>query len=99
MDLNRRGFLAGVGAVIAAPAIVKFANIMPVKNRLVVLDPPEVGEEWFRRAKLKHPSNAELLRFIREINREFVRENLFSPYMQAELEGSIAAHAMRLDRL
>lgn len=36
MNLSRRGVLLGLGAAIAAPAIVKYANIMPVRNRLVV---------------------------------------------------------------
>ncbi len=31
MIIGRRGFLAGLGALIAAPAIVSVANIMPVK--------------------------------------------------------------------
>jgi hypothetical protein len=35
--LSRRGLLIGLGAIIAAPAIVRFENIMPV--RAVVLRP------------------------------------------------------------
>jgi hypothetical protein len=31
MIIGRRGFLAGLGALMAAPAIVSVANIMPVK--------------------------------------------------------------------
>jgi hypothetical protein len=34
--MNRRGFILGAGALLAAPAIVKYANIMPVRNRLYV---------------------------------------------------------------
>src|SRR5262245_22018821 len=34
MMMNRRGFLIGAGAALAAPAIVSYANIMPVRNRL-----------------------------------------------------------------
>lgn len=41
--MNRRGFLVGVGALICAPAIVKAANIMPVK----VLDRYSLGDwKW-----------------------------------------------------
>jgi hypothetical protein len=31
METNRRGFLIGVGAVLAAPAIVRASSLMPVK--------------------------------------------------------------------
>src|SRR5512134_3662312 len=34
--MDRRSFLLGLGGVVAAPAIVKIANIMPVRNRLIV---------------------------------------------------------------
>ena len=35
MEFSRRNFLRGAGAsLIAAPAIVSIANIMPVRNRL-----------------------------------------------------------------
>lgn len=30
--MNRRGFLTGIGALIAAPAVVKFASLMPVRG-------------------------------------------------------------------
>src|SRR5262245_33235731 len=35
-EMNRRGFLIGAGAVLAAPAIVRYENIMPVRNRLLI---------------------------------------------------------------
>lgn len=34
--ISRRRLLTGVGALLAAPAIVKFESIMPVRNRLYV---------------------------------------------------------------
>jgi hypothetical protein len=34
MTVNRRGFLVGIGAALAAPAIVRFESLMPVRNRL-----------------------------------------------------------------
>lgn len=36
IETSRRGFLLGLGAALAAPAIVKIENIMPVRNRLMV---------------------------------------------------------------
>ena len=36
IETSRRGFLLGLGAVLAAPAIVKIEHIMPVRNRLIV---------------------------------------------------------------
>lgn len=35
--LTRRSLLVGIGSALAAPAIVKYANIMPVRNRLLTL--------------------------------------------------------------
>jgi hypothetical protein len=32
METNRRGFLIGVGAVLAAPAIVRVSSLMPVRS-------------------------------------------------------------------
>jgi hypothetical protein len=34
--MNRRGFLAGIGAALAAPAIVKAGVLMPVKPTLIM---------------------------------------------------------------
>lgn len=31
MELNRRGFITGLGALIAAPAIIRVADLMPIK--------------------------------------------------------------------
>ena len=39
MELKRRGFLLGLGALIAAPAIVRIENIMPVRAPKLVLAP------------------------------------------------------------
>jgi hypothetical protein len=32
MKFSRRGFLSGLGAVLAAPAVVRAANLMPVRG-------------------------------------------------------------------
>jgi hypothetical protein len=43
MELKRRGFLLGLGAsLIAAPAIVKIENIMPVRNLPLVITPAPI---------------------------------------------------------
>lgn len=39
MILTRRGFLAGIGAVLAAPAIVRAESLMPVRAPRLVLWP------------------------------------------------------------
>ena len=36
MQLSRRGFIGGLGALIAAPAIVRAASLMPVRG--IVMD-------------------------------------------------------------
>jgi hypothetical protein len=41
--LDRRGFLAGLGALIAAPAIVRAGIIMPVKPSLILPPKLEIG--------------------------------------------------------
>ncbi len=41
MNLNRRGFLGGLGAsIVAAPAIVRAASIMPVRGIIMSVAPP-----------------------------------------------------------
>ncbi len=40
---SRRGFVAGLAALIAAPAIVRAGNIMPVRNYIVLGS----VETWF----------------------------------------------------
>lgn len=43
--MNRRGFLAGVGGILAAPAIVRVASIMPVRALRLI----DIGEgRWLR---------------------------------------------------
>lgn len=34
--MNRRGFLGGLGSLLAAPAIVQFASLMPVRG--IIMD-------------------------------------------------------------
>ena len=43
MIIGRRGFLAGLGALIAAPAIVRFESIMPVR----AIVPIRKGHIWY----------------------------------------------------
>jgi hypothetical protein len=43
--LERRSFLFGLGALIAAPAIVRATNIMPVKQMLIL--PDRIGDITF----------------------------------------------------
>ena len=42
--MNRRGFLTGLTGLIAAPAIIKVAGIMPVK--LVEWEPVNIPTDW-----------------------------------------------------
>lgn len=35
--MNRRWFLRGLGAMLAAPAVIHYANAMPIKGRPVVI--------------------------------------------------------------
>jgi hypothetical protein len=56
MELNRRGFLIGAGAVLAAPAIVRAASLMPVRNRLIVPQSVTGDVRWEWRAGYPFPS-------------------------------------------
>lgn len=49
MNIERRGFLTGIIALCAAPAIVRVGSIMPVK-----VMPDDLGsvEDWFGRYEL-----------------------------------------------
>jgi hypothetical protein len=48
-SINRRGLLAGLGSLLAAPAIVHAGNLMPVKaprpllQRFTIISPPNGG--------------------------------------------------------
>jgi hypothetical protein len=69
---NRRTFLLGVGASLATPALVRFESLMPVRNRLMVIDnwPDWIFDdpfEWRRR-------------YARAIYLEYARYNRFQPY-------------------
>jgi hypothetical protein len=35
MIASRRGFLLGLGSVMTAPAVIKYSNLMPVRNRFL----------------------------------------------------------------
>ena len=48
MIIGRRGFLAGLGALIAAPAIVRASVIMPVKPMLFVPEPKIITDLTFQ---------------------------------------------------
>ena len=48
IETSRRGFLAGFGALLAAPAIVRVTSIMPIKVPPIILarHPLYDSEEW-----------------------------------------------------
>lgn len=46
--MNRRGFLGGLTALFAAPAIVRVASIMPVSVPKVIFDRRWLEAEWRR---------------------------------------------------
>lgn len=70
---SRRGFLALLGAgLVAAPAIVRASSIMPIKAHEPIFA-GYVGEY-----------HGVLIRYRREIIREYVRQNLFAPYVGSE---------------
>ena len=50
MTISRRNLLVGLGSALAAPAIVQIANIMPVRNRLL-LPTPYTFSYWSKATK------------------------------------------------
>ena len=81
IEQSRRGFLSllGVG-IIAGPAIVRAASIMPVK----VFDAPSIFQEEdliYNGVIIRPVSNTSLIAFRKEMLREYVRQNLFQPYI------------------
>lgn len=69
---DRRGFLSFLGTgVICAPAIVRAASIMPVRS-MVPVEPLFEGEIGIY--------NGVLLKYRKEIIRDYVRNNLFQPH-------------------
>jgi hypothetical protein len=71
MTLHRRGFLTGLGALIAAPAIVSVSNIMPVKSMPIELeqfDAVYLRAEW--------PTISEIVATALKNNSMHLSENL-----------------------
>ncbi len=70
MLISRRGFFGGLAAAFAAPAIVRVTSIMPVRGIALSIEPC---------------TNNRLIVFRKEIYREYIRANLFRPYIGEEL--------------
>lgn len=62
LDLSRRGLIAGIGALIAAPAIVKASSLMPVTGGIVT-----------RPALVRWPYAGKSLLTINQITREAIK--------------------------
>lgn len=69
--MNRRGFLAGLVSVLAAPALVHASNLMPLRGSPLLTD-------WGTVLTTIDINNA-LISFRKEMTREYIRQNLFSP--------------------
>jgi hypothetical protein len=70
MFLNRRGFLGGLTALVAAPNIVRATSLMPIKAIKPLTSPIELslyGQQF--------------IRFRAESFRDYIRENQFFPYI------------------
>jgi hypothetical protein len=78
--IGRRGFLVGLGSLLAAPAIVRAASLMPVKAPKPVL---------------LYGGNNSLIMFRKQILREYIRENLFTPYVGADIDSIIKVGTRR----
>jgi hypothetical protein len=78
MIINRRGFMGVLAGLIAAPAIVRCETLMPVSG---IILPKQTLQTVF--------ANSKLIKFRQEIYREYIRENLFSPYMGPGMDSII----------
>jgi hypothetical protein len=75
-DIGRRSFLTGLVSAFAAPAIVRASSLMPVRGLVI---PASV--QTFDK----------LIVFRKEIIREYIRQNLFNPYIGGGLTSIIRA--------
>lgn len=77
MTLSRRGLITGLVSLVAAPAIVRVASLMPVK----VMEVEEYGVSPLISTgalrELYQANTITLLEFRKEIMREWVRDSLF----------------------
>jgi hypothetical protein len=91
METNRRGFLIGLGAIVAAPAIVRASSLMPVK----VLRPEPI-EAWI-------PCDGRLLSrtryadLFRNIGTTFGIGDGITTFNLPDLRGRIIGHDAPLD--
>jgi hypothetical protein len=81
--MNRRDLLKWLGIAPVAAALPAVAKALPAPscpsgNRPVVPIDNRAAAAYL---DMRRDANAELMRFTKEINREFVRENLFAPYL------------------
>jgi hypothetical protein len=65
--------------------LLRWLGIAPLVASL-----PVVAIEARRVDRLRVPPNSKLLAFTKEINREFIRENLFAPYASGDLHEVLA---------
>lgn len=83
LNTNRRGFLTGLGAFFAAPAIVRIENIMVVKTpKLIIPSVPNIirsantGMLLYVQGGLEHPQYWEnLIVESREIERRVMEQS------------------------
>lgn len=82
MILSRRSFFTGLGAsILAAPAIVRAASLMPVKALPLALQDPNFDLA------------VRLIAYRKEITREWLRANVFFPYSDAHLGTELTVRA------
>lgn len=75
--LNRRGFLSFLGTgIVAAPAIVRAEVLMRLRG--IVMPKPTLIVV-----------NNKLIVFRKEVTREYIRQNLFNPFIGAEMTAII----------
>lgn len=99
MSLSRRGFIGGLAAALAAPAIVRAESLMPVRNRLI---PHIYYVSWWQADVLPDGSSGEWERKIAKtdsldnfrlpIDLTEMPNGVFIDYLQAE-----APHGLRFD--
>lgn len=75
---NRRAFLLGIGAALAAPAVIRTAGLlMPVKPVVVAPVPMTATEVLLRQAKMQELLDAHVMVAMREMQAAFSDMVLF----------------------
>jgi hypothetical protein len=83
IEIGRRGFITGLAAFVAAPAVIRIAPLMPISSRFAPLYVPAqwLGEDWTYQWKVDLKQHA----WPRRLHDTWIDINDFDPKFVKDL--------------